>query len=495
MKRFSTEQFGQLSKTFWLMLVATTVCSTPLVAQNFTWTQTSAPTNLTWVSVASSSGGTKLVAVDDGQDGIIITSTNSGKTWTQSPSLWVNTDWLCVASSSDGTKLVAGGWYGIYTSTDSGTTWTQASSTRYLECAAVASSSDGTKLVELQSVYSGGGIYTSTNSGMTWNPTSETDNYFWNSVASSSDGTKLAAVMRDGIFTSTNSGATWTQNYYAGELNWLCVASSSDGTKLVAASAGSGPSGTSEDGIYTSTNSGQTWTQWTQTSAPHLGWLSVASSSDGTKLAAVVDGGGIYTSTNSGATWTQTSAPYLAWQSIASSSDGNKLVAVVYGGGIYTGFSPVNPVLSIVQLTNTPPATASPIIVNGFIVGVNMTASSNGYTEAPAVSFNDVSGHGATAYAQISNGSVTNIVITDAGFGYSSNATIKIPPAAFINVVIPSANNMMVEQNYQLQISYDLNNWTSYGSVFAATNTTWTSTDFWDVANTNRMFFRLQMLE
>jgi hypothetical protein len=170
-------------------------------------------------------------------------------------------------------------------------------------------------------------------------------------------------------------------------------------------------------------------------------------------------------------------------------------VAAVYGGGIYTGLAPVYPILSIVQLPNTPPATATPIIVNGFIVGVNMTAPGSSYAVAPTISFSDVSGHGATAYAQISNGSVTNIIITDAGSGYSSNAIINITPAAFLNVVIPSAQSLMVEQNYQLQISHDLINWTGYGSVFTATNTAWTSTDYWDVANTNQIFFRLQMLQ
>jgi hypothetical protein len=106
------------------------------------------------------------------------------------------------------------------------------------------------------------------------------------------------------------------------------VASSSDGTKLVAGGWG---------GIYTSTNSGATWTQ---TGAPSEEWFSIASSSDGTKLAAISAvylSGSIYTSTNSGLTWTQTSAPSVNWQSIASSSDGTKLVAVVSGGGIYTG--------------------------------------------------------------------------------------------------------------------------------------------------------------
>jgi photosystem II stability/assembly factor-like uncharacterized protein len=89
-------------------------------------------------------------------------------------------------------------------------------------------------------------------------------------------------------------------------------------------------------GIYTSTNFG---TSWTKTSAPtntDWYWISIASSSDGTKLVAV-GGGGIYTSTNSGATWTKTGAPTTIYSSVVSSSDGTKLVAGVLGGGIYTG--------------------------------------------------------------------------------------------------------------------------------------------------------------
>jgi hypothetical protein len=67
-------------------------------------------------------------------------------------------------------------------------------------------------------------------------------------------------------------------------------------------------------------------------------WQSITSSADGTKLAAVVSGGSIYTSTDSGATWTErTSAGSRYWQSITSSADGTKLAAVVaYNGSIYT---------------------------------------------------------------------------------------------------------------------------------------------------------------
>jgi hypothetical protein len=65
-------------------------------------------------------------------------------------------------------------------------------------------------------------------------------------------------------------------------------------------------------------------------------WTSITSSADGTKLAAVVSGGSIYTSADSGATWTeQTAAGSREWQSIASSADGTRLAVGVYGGPIY----------------------------------------------------------------------------------------------------------------------------------------------------------------
>ncbi len=64
-------------------------------------------------------------------------------------------------------------------------------------------------------------------------------------------------------------------------------------------------------------------------------WFSVASSSDGTKLVAVANGGQIYTSADSGSTWTARESS-RNWQSVTSSLDGTKLVAVVLGGQIFT---------------------------------------------------------------------------------------------------------------------------------------------------------------
>ncbi len=271
-----------------------------------------------WVGVASSSDGTKLVAVVSG--GQIYTSTDSGVNWTARES---NRSWADVASSSDGTKLVAvvsGGQ--IYTSTDSGVSWTARESNRIWD--GVASSSDGTKLVAV--VFSGQ-IHTSTDGGLNW--TARESNRNWDDVASSSDGTKLVAVVTGGgqIYTSTDSGVSWT----ARESNrfWADVASSSDGTKLVAVVSGGK--------IYTSTDSGVSWTA----RESNRGWYSVASNSDGTKLVAVVRGGldaQIYTSADSGVSWTARESN-RSWADVAISSDGTKIVAVASNGQIYTNIA------------------------------------------------------------------------------------------------------------------------------------------------------------
>jgi hypothetical protein len=105
------------------------------------------------------------------------------------------------------------------------------------------------------------------------------------------------------------------------------ITSNSDGTKLAAVVWGGY--------IYTSTDSGVTWTE--DTSSGYQNWNSITSSADGTKLAAVAYNGYIYTSTDSGVTWTEyTSSDYRNWYSITSSADGTKLAAVVLGGYIYT---------------------------------------------------------------------------------------------------------------------------------------------------------------
>ncbi|MEY4440435.1 MAG: hypothetical protein RLY49_61 [Candidatus Parcubacteria bacterium] len=119
----------------------------------------------------------------------------------------------------------------------------------------------------------------------------------------------------------------WTEQTDSSTAQWSSITSSADGTKLAAVLAGGY--------IYTSTDSGITWTQ--QTGAGIANWNSITSSADGTKLAATNGSGYIYTSTDGGVTWIE--RKYIAgvnWTTITSSADGTKLAAAAQSGYIYT---------------------------------------------------------------------------------------------------------------------------------------------------------------
>lgn len=71
-----------------------------------------------------------------------------------------------------------------------------------------------------------------------------------------------------------------------------------------------------------------------------------------------------------------------------------------------------------------------------------------------------------------------------------------IEAPAIINIqkaVYLTSPNLKVGTNYQLQVSTDLINWTNSSDVFTATNSTWRSTNYWDVANWDQLFFRFQL--
>lgn len=109
----------------------------------------------------------------------------------------------------------------------------------------------------------------------------------------------------------------------ASPIQWRAIASSVDGSRLAAVASSTG------GGIFTSIDSGVTW-------AGPLGpltsaiWDAVATSADGSRVIAAVNGGGVYT--NSGTTWTITSLAASGWTSLASSTDGTKLYAAGNGG-------------------------------------------------------------------------------------------------------------------------------------------------------------------
>ena len=149
-------------------------------------------------------------------------------------------------------------------------------------------------------------------------------------------GSKSSAPMNNGSGSGSGGGGSggtplppdWTQDTSVGATKeWYSVASSADGTKLAA---------TAKNGnMWTSTDSGATWTENTTSPGATKEWYGVASSADGTKLVATAHNGNIYTSTDSGATWTSRESS-RKWRDVTSSTDGTKLATVVADGNIYT---------------------------------------------------------------------------------------------------------------------------------------------------------------
>jgi len=212
-----------------------------LVSTNagLTWAPTSAPGARYWRAMASSSDGVRLAAAAgyyrqaSGVNYLIYTSTNSGATWLQTTA--PIGCWQAIASSTDGSKLIAvdDGLNNMScTSTDGGATWMF--SVNVWEFDSIASSADGTQLIG-----GGPGFGTSTDAGAGWTsvgvPWTGASGY----VASSADGASLAAAgYNHSIYTSLDGGATWTPRLPAA--NWSAIASSADGSLLIAAVRGGG---------------------------------------------------------------------------------------------------------------------------------------------------------------------------------------------------------------------------------------------------------------
>lgn len=129
---------------------------------------------------------------------------------------------------------------------------------------------------------------------------------------------------------------SWTQRTSAGSRDWVDVDVSSDGTKLAAVVA--------SGYVYTSSDSGATWTE--RTGAGSRTWKEVVISDDGTKLVAIsYSPRAVYTSSDSGATWTLRNITITMGDAIASanysrlsgSDDGTKLVMFIYSDDLCGG--------------------------------------------------------------------------------------------------------------------------------------------------------------
>jgi photosystem II stability/assembly factor-like uncharacterized protein len=121
-------------------------------------------------------------------------------------------------------------------------------------------------------------------------------------------------------------GNVWTERAVIG--NWQSLASSSDGNRLAAAAFGGN--------LFTSIDAGASWIS-AGPATQNKAWRSIASSADGQRLVAAEGGGHLHTSSDGGFNWTLRNGADIGreWQSVASSADGLRLAAVAFDDRIY----------------------------------------------------------------------------------------------------------------------------------------------------------------
>jgi hypothetical protein len=110
---------------------------------------------------------------------------------------------------------------------------------------------------------------------------------------------------------------------------------------------------------------------------------------------------------------------------------------------------------------------------------------------AASYNFNDGFTLGSDGWDETFYGAIDDARIYNRALSSSEVAQLyAIESAPIVNIqkaVYLTSNNLWTGSNYQVQASSDLINWTNQGSVFTAT------TNYWDVANWNQLFFRLQL--
>lgn len=119
-------------------------------------------------------------------------------------------------------------------------------------------------------------------------------------------------------------------------------------------------------------------------------------------------------------------------------------------------------------------ATGVAVLVNGFVVGIEITDAGYGYTNAPTVVFSGGGGSGALGTAVVRDGSVVEIRMEEAGFDYTSPPVVKIAPPSKPPALVSRVTRISVRLtvfsggHYQLFSSKNLITWTTQGPDFVA---------------------------
>ena len=138
-------------------------------------------------------------------------------------------------------------------------------------------------------------------------------------------------------------------------------------------------------------------------------------------------------------------------------------------------------------------AFATAQVENGTVSGIQVTDTGSGYDAEPLVIISG-DGSGATAVATLTNGVVTAITVTDSGSGYTTPPTVSVASVPFDAELAIAVSKVRVSlkvvlgRTYQLESSNDMNAWFAVGDPFVAQAEE--LVEEFDVDSTGR-FFRL----
>jgi len=334
---------GVLLTLVGVILASVSASSPPeLNGTSSTWTASKGAASGSWNGLASDNSGKKLIAASavkgDGFSGIYLSS-DGARTWKNIFINGMGSDeaWTAVASNSDGYSLYAlQVSLGIYASTNGGQSWSRAviDSSLYSPYYNSVSCSSSGAVVAVSISY--GYLYVSNNFAYTFNKVTASGTQSWMFVSVSPSGSSISAGSHD-LYTSSNSGYSFQKNPSVPAQNWWTVAYSQGSAHAVAVAAGDVHSDFAYGGIYLSSDSGATWTQ-SAGADRSLSWKSASIDVTGQYITAVVSNVGIYYSIDFGKTFTKsTTAPMKDWFAITGDLNGYENVAVARGsaGGVY----------------------------------------------------------------------------------------------------------------------------------------------------------------
>jgi photosystem II stability/assembly factor-like uncharacterized protein len=321
-----------------------------------------APVSAQWSQANGPEGGAISDVLLDGSDlyavttnGGVYKSGDGGSNWSLVGADIVGDDANTIIKS--GSTIIAGSDQGAYLSNNAGANWSF-SNTGF----SIADVSH--LLVSGSDIYAttAGGVYVSGNDGVNWSGVGLIDLSSDIESIAINGGTLWAGT--DALYKSTNSGVNWAEvtnvgftdasiNFvYVSGSNTLVQSTAQEGIKYTAdggstwsvvtgiaemittisANAGTLYAGTNGGGIYTSSDDGASWSSFSSTGLDNDIITRVLF--DGTTWYAGT-GGGVYKSTDSGANWIKMVTGMKAHTVNALLTDGTNVYAGTAGGGIF----------------------------------------------------------------------------------------------------------------------------------------------------------------